>query len=82
MLINDKNIDILLETFFEVYFLCRFTEKEVFDSEHEEMEYVLLDNTLTNYMYILDILGFEIEESENNVKVIFNGDLIKETRKD
>lgn len=63
-------------------FYVDLLKKKYFDSEHEEMEYVLLDNTLTNYMYILDILGFEIEESENNVKVSFNRDLIKETRKD
>ena len=48
MLIDDKNIDTLLETFFEVCFLCRFAEKEVFESEYQEAEYLLLENSLTD----------------------------------
>ena len=36
----------------------------------------LLDNTLTNYLHLLDILGFDI-----NIKVSLNGTIIKQTAK-
>lgn len=85
MLIDDKNIDTLLETFFEVCFLCRFAEKEVFESEYQETEYLLLENSLTDYLYILDILGFDIniEEIDNiiNIMVSLDGKVIKQTLK-
>lgn len=85
MLIDDKNIDTLLETFFEVCFLYRFAEKEVFESEYQETEYLLLENSLTDYLYILDILGFDIniEEIDNiiNIMVSLDGKVIKQTLK-
>ena len=84
-MIKNENIDTLLETFFEVYFLCRFEEKEVFESEYQEMEYVLLDNSVNDYLYILDILGFDIniEEIDNiiNIIVSLDGKVIKQTPK-
>ena len=74
-----------METFFEVYFLCRFAEKEVFESEYQEMEYALLDNSVNDYLYILDILGFDIniEEIDNiiNIIVSLDGKVIKQTPK-
>ncbi len=84
-MIKNENIDTLLETFFEVYFLCRFAEKEVFESEYQEMEYALLDNSVNDYLYILDILGFDIniEEIDNiiNIIVSLDGKVIKQTPK-
>lgn len=85
MLIDDKNIDILLETFFEVYFLYRFAEKEVFDDEYQETEYLLLDSSLKDYLYILDILGFSIDIQEVNdivnITVMYGEKVIKQTPK-
>lgn len=82
-MIKNENIDILLDSFFEVYFLCRFAEQEVFESEYQETEYLLLDNSLTDYLYILDILGFDIniEEIDNTINIIvsLDGKIIKQT---
>ena len=82
-MIKNENIDILLDSFFEVYFLCRFVEQEVFESEYQETEYLLLDNSLTDYLYILDILGFDIniEEIDNTINIIvsLDGKIIKQT---
>lgn len=84
-MIKNENIDILLDSFFEVYFLCRFAEQEVFESEYQETEYLLLDNSLTDYLYILDILGFDIniEEIDNTINIIvsLDGKIIKQTPK-
>lgn len=76
MIIEDNNIDILLESFFECYELHKKSEKDIFKSTYEEWEYVLLDNTLTNYFYILDILGFDIDikETDNTCNIIVSLD--------
>ena len=67
-MIKNENIDILLDSFFEVYFLCRFAEQEVFESEYQETEYLLLDNLsfclFKNFFFVRNLFALQSDSKE------------------